>query len=170
MTQTTENDELFAQVQEIVDQAAAKLERRRRWQSRLEGLLPRFRTSSKGTFKLSDHPTLRGFGILLAITTLIWALQLERALSSLQLIMQIVFLVLLAWIAYSLWRSNRGRIALWPDRLRRGFYACLLIGIADLTLYSLGFLAVGGGLLLFLIVLAGCALGAWKIWKQAESI
>ena len=63
------------------------------------------------------NPTLRGFLVIAAIAGIIFALNLERTLVSLSLILRIVFFLAIAVVVYMFWRDRlRLEIATWSQR------------------------------------------------------
>ena len=80
--------------------------------------------------------TVRGFIIILAIATVVFVLNLEGALISLSLLLQIVFFLAIAVVAYMFWRDRmRHDIDTCSDRSRRVFYGSFALILADLAVY-----------------------------------
>src|SRR5205823_191803 len=74
--------------------------------------------------------------IILAIATVVFVLNLEGALISLSLLLQIVFFLAIAVVAYMFWRDRmRHDIDTWSDRSRRVFYGSFALILADLAVY-----------------------------------
>lgn len=117
---------------------------------------------------LSEHPTLRGFLIIGAIAAVIVALSLQPTLGVLFLIVQIAFLVAIAFFVYRFWRERRGDIALWPRRAYAAFYGAAILAVVSLVVYFV--LGAGGiGAVAFLVILALCGFSMWRVWRDQHT-
>jgi hypothetical protein len=88
--------------------------------------------------------------------------------SLLFLVLRIVFLVVLAGLALSIWRQNRGTFGLMPARSKAMLYGgvagiVLLVVTADLWAGSSPLAA-----LLFFAALAGCGYLSYRGWQESR--
>jgi amino acid transporter len=115
------------------------------------------------------NPTVRGFLIIAAIVVVIVALQLQATVAALFLIVQIVFLIAIAYFIYRAWRERRGEIATWPTRARVVFYGAALLLIVNMA--SRFFVSTGGGLnlIVFLAVLVCGGFAMWRVWRDQHA-
>ena len=114
---------------------------------------------------LSDHPTLRGFGIIAAIALVIVALSLQPTLAALSLLASIGFLLAIAFFVYLQWRDRREEISLWPGRSLFAFYGGALLIILSLVLY---FADPPSGLdaVAFLVILGLGGFSMFRVWRD----
>jgi predicted MFS family arabinose efflux permease len=115
---------------------------------------------------LSDHPTLRGFLIILAIVAVVVALSLESTLAAIGGLLRIAFFLAVAFFLFLVWRERRGDLEAWDDWSRRLFYAAI-----GLAVVAIG-MALGYGLpesrdaLALVLVLAACAFVVVRVWRR----
>jgi hypothetical protein len=117
-------------------------------------------------------PTARGWLIILAIAGLITALSLEPGLALLIILLQIAFLVAIAFALYRLWRQRRGEIEAWSTRARTVFYGAACLALVNVIAGFLPFLDwPSGGLeaLVFFGVLAACVFAMWRVWRDEHT-
>jgi len=114
------------------------------------------------------NPTLRGFLIITAIAAVVFVLQLEQTLVAISVLLQIAFLLAIAFFVYMVWRDNRHEISMWPARVQVTFYGAALLIVADIGAYwydrPSGLDAVA-----FLFVLAACAFALWRAWRDMRT-
>lgn len=84
------------------------------------------------------------------------------------LILRIGFLLALGWLAWTVWRQNRGTFRLMPMRSQLLLYGSVagivvLIVTADLWASSSPLAS-----LLFFAALAGCGYGAYRGWQESR--
>ena len=116
--------------------------------------------------------TARGFLIIVALAAAITALSLEPGLALLILVLQIAFLVAIAFALYRLWRNRRGDIEAWGARSRIVFYGAACLALVDVVAGFLPFLDwPDGGLeaLAFFAILAACAFSMWRVWRDEHT-
>ena len=114
---------------------------------------------------LSDHPTARGFLIIAVIALVVVVLSLESTLSAIGGLLRIAFFLAIAFFLFLVWRERRSDIETWSERGRRVFYAAVTLAVVDVgMLVGLG--PSGPDALAFLLVLAGCAYAAFRVWRD----
>jgi fucose 4-O-acetylase-like acetyltransferase len=106
--------------------------------------------------------TVRGFIVILAVVAVVFALQLERTLEALYVLLRIAFLLAIAFFVYLVWRERRHEIGAWSQRSRVVFYGSALLMAANVAL-RIAYPTNGGvDLLAFLAVFV---LGGWAMWR-----
>ena len=115
------------------------------------------------------NPTLRGFLIVIAITTVIVVLQLEATLSALYFIARIAFLLAIAFFIYMVWRERRSEIGVWPSRAQAVFYGAALLIVADIGVISF-YDESGLDAVAFVLVLAASGFAMWRTWKDQNTL
>ena len=113
-------------------------------------------------------PFVRNLGIVALLALVIVALNLETSLVTASILLQVAFVIALAFVAYMLWRDfGRREIALWPRRAQIVFYGAVAVLVVDLGWFMLGSL---GGLdaLAFFLVAGGCGYAAFRTWRDAH--
>jgi hypothetical protein len=84
-------------------------------------------------------------------------------------ILQILFLVAIAWLLYRFWRENRSTIAMLPRQRQ-----LILYGAAGLLVLALLALAVPGWnygalvSLIFFAIVGACLYALWTVWQDAR--
>ena len=111
-------------------------------------------------------PFVRGLLILAAIALVIVVLNLETSLTTAALLLRVVFVIVIALVAYALWRDfGRPEISLWPARAQWVFY-----GAIALLLVDIGWLFVaapsGFDALVFFVVAGACVFCAVWTWRE----
>ena len=114
---------------------------------------------------LSDHPTLRGFLIILAIVAVVVALSLESTLAAIGGLLRIAFFLAVAFFLFLVWRDRRSDIEAWSDRGRRVFYAAAILAVVDIGML-IGLSPSGPDALAFLLVLAACVYAGFRVWRN----
>jgi Na+/proline symporter len=115
--------------------------------------------------------TVRGFIIILAIAAIVFVLNLEGALVSLSLLLQIVFFLAIAVVLYMFWRDRmRHEIETWSDRSRRVFYGSFALVLVDLAVYFWpGRSTAGLDAFAFIVVLILCGYAMWRVWRSERT-
>jgi hypothetical protein len=115
--------------------------------------------------------TVRGFLVILVIAAIVFVLNLEGALVSLQLILSIVFFIAIAVVLYLFWRDRlRHEIETWSDRSRRVFYGSFLLIIADFAAYFWpGRTTAGLDAFAFIVVLILAGYAMWRVWRAERT-
>ena len=115
--------------------------------------------------------TVRGFIIILAIATVVFVLNLEGTLLSLSLLLQIVFFLAIAVVAYMFWRDRlRHEIDTWSDRSRRVFYGSFALVLVDLAVYFWpGRNTAGLDAFAFIVTLILAGYAMWRVWRSERS-
>ena len=115
--------------------------------------------------------TVRGFIIILAIATVVFVLNLEGALISLSLLLQIVFFLAIAVVLYMFWRDRmRHEVDTWSQRSRWVFYGSALLIILDFAAYFWpGRSTVGLDAFAFIVVLILGAYAMWRVWHAERT-
>ncbi len=114
------------------------------------------------------NPTLRGFLLIGLVALIIVIFQLEQTFLALSVLLQIAFLLAIAFFVYLVWRERRSEIGEWPTRPRAVFYGAALLIVADIGAY---WYDRPGGVdaLAFFLVLGFCALSMWRIWRDQHT-
>jgi len=118
------------------------------------------------------NPTIRGLAIVVLIAGVITALQLENILAALFIVVQIAFIVAIAWFLYRLWRERREEISMWSLRARVVFYGAAILALVNIGVAFAPPLAYpSGGLeaLGFFAVLAACVFAMWRVWRDEHT-
>jgi len=116
------------------------------------------------------NPTLRGFAIIVVVAAVVTALSLQPALGLLLLILQVLFLVAIAYAIYRAWRNRRGEIALWGRRAQVVFYGAAVLAIVDVVAAFLPSWPVGGfETLVFFCVLGIAGFAMWRVWHDEHT-
>jgi hypothetical protein len=112
----------------------------------------------------SDHPTLRGFLIIIGVALLVMALNLYVALFTVSAILQIAFFLAIAFFVFLMWRDRRDEISVWSTRERIIFYGSAILIVVALGSYFWrglpGYEALG-----FIGVLAGAGYAMFRVWR-----
>jgi hypothetical protein len=92
----------------------------------------------------------------------------SRVTDILFLILRIAFLVALGWLAWTVWRQNRGTFRLMPMRSQVMLYASV-IGIVVLVVTA-DLWAGGSALaaLVFFALLGACGYGLYRGWQESR--
>ena len=114
---------------------------------------------------LSDHPTLRGFLIILAIVVVVVALSLESTLAAIGGLLRIAFFLAVAFFLFLVWRDRRGDIETWSERGRRVFYAAAILAVVDIGML-IGLRPSGPDAFAFVVVLAACVYAGFRVWRD----
>jgi archaellum biogenesis protein FlaJ (TadC family) len=117
------------------------------------------------------NSTLRGFLIVLAIAIVVFVLNLEGAILSLTLIIQIVFFIAIAVVLYMFWRDRmRHEVDTWSERSRRVFYGSALLILLDLAVFFWpGNSLSGFAALSFVLVLVLCGYSMYRVWRSERT-
>jgi hypothetical protein len=113
------------------------------------------------------NPTLRGLLLVAFVAALIVVLQLEQTLVALSILLQVAFLLAIAFFVFLVWRERRSEIATWPTRARAAFYGAALVIVADVAAF---WLDRPGGLaaVAFLAVLVLCGIAMVRVWRDQQ--
>jgi hypothetical protein len=115
-------------------------------------------------------PSLRAFGILVLIAAVITALQLGTGLVVILIFLQVLFLLAIAYVLFTLWRRRREEISMWSLRSRLVFYGGAVLAIADVGLaFTPWFPNTGLETIVFLAALAGGIFAMWRVWRDEHS-
>ena len=118
---------------------------------------------------LADHPTLRGFLIIVGVALLVMVLNLYVALFTVAAIVRIAFFLAVAFFIFLMWRERRDEISVWSTREQVVFYGSALLIVAALALYfwhgwpsyeQLGFIGV--------VACSGFAM--WRVWRDRHHL
>lgn len=116
------------------------------------------------------HPTLRGFAIIFVIAGVITALQLQNALAALLVVVNIAFLLAIAYFLYRLWRERRSEIATWSRRSQAVLYGAALLAVVNIgAAFATSYPATGAEAVVFFAVLGACAFAIWRVWKDEHT-
>ena len=116
------------------------------------------------------NPTVRGLVIVLLIAGVITALQLDDMLAALFLVVQIAFLVAIAYFLFTLWRRNRSEISTWSARSQAVLYGAVALAIGNVVVaFVSSYPDTGLEALAFFAVLAACGFSIWRVWRDAHT-
>jgi hypothetical protein len=116
------------------------------------------------------NPTLRGFGIIVAIAAVITVLQLQVGLEVILLFLNILFLLAIAYVLFLVWRSRREEIAMWRRSSQVTFYAAAALGIANVVLWLLtDWPETSFQTLVFFCVLFASGFAMWRVWREEHT-
>jgi hypothetical protein len=118
------------------------------------------------------NPTVRGFAIVVLIAGVITALQLENILAALFVVVQIAFVVAIAWFLFRLWRERREEISMWSLRARVVFYGAAILALVNIGVAfapPLDYPSGGLEALGFFAVLAACVFSMWRVWRDEHT-
>jgi hypothetical protein len=119
---------------------------------------------------MNVNPTLRGFGIIVAIAAAITLLQLQVGLEVILLFLNILFLLALAYILFLVWRSRREEIAMWKRRSQVVFYAAAALAIVNIGLwFATSWPETGLQTLIFFFVLFAAGFAMWRVWREEHT-
>jgi len=114
------------------------------------------------------NPTLRGFLLIALVAAVIVVLQLEATLVALSILLQIAFVLAIAFFIYLVWRERRGEIETWPARARFAFYGAALLIVADIGAYWFE-RPSGPDALVFFLVLILAGFSMWRVWRDQHT-
>jgi hypothetical protein len=118
--------------------------------------------------RISD--TVRGLAIVVVVAAIITALQLDDIVAALFLVVQIAFILAIAWFLYRLWRERREEISTWSVRAKLVFYGGAVLALVDIGLaFALDYPANGLEALGFFFVLAACFFSMWRVWRDQHT-
>ncbi len=109
--------------------------------------------------------------MILVIVAVIFVLNLETTLSSLWLILRIVFFIAIAVAIYMFWRDRmRHDVETWSDRSRWVFYGSAALILVDLGAYFWpGRETAGLDAFSFVVVLILCGYAMWRTWRAEHT-
>lgn len=114
------------------------------------------------------NPTLRGFLVIAAISAGIVALGAYSALTQLSVLLQVLFVVVVAIFLYTTWRERRHEIELWPLRARVAFYGAAALILADIGAFWYQ-RPSGATALAFFLVLGVCGFAMFRVWRDQHT-
>ncbi len=110
-------------------------------------------------------PFVRNLLIIAAVAAAIVALNLETSLSTAQLLVRVAFFIVIAFVAYMLWRDfGRREISYWPARAQWVFYGAVGLLVVDIGWYFVAGLS-GLDALAFFVVAAACVWAGFWTWR-----
>jgi len=119
-------------------------------------------------FVADMNPTLRGFAVIAAISAGIVALGAYSALVQVSVLLQVLFVVVVAIFIYTTWRERRHEIEQWPLRSRIAFYCAAALILADIGAFWYQRPA-GTSALAFFLVLGVCGFTMFRIWRDQHT-
>lgn len=119
---------------------------------------------------MSVSPSLRAFGVLVLIAAVVTALQIGAGLEIILLFLQVLFLLAIAYVLFTLWRRRREEIAMWSLRSRLVFYGGAALAVTAVGLaFSPWFPNTGLETIVFLAALAGGLFAMWRVWRDEHT-
>lgn len=116
-----------------------------------------------------SNPTVRGLALVALVSLAIVLLSLEESVVTAGALLRIAFFLAIAFFLFLLWRERRADIETWSDRGRWVFYGS--IGLAVLAIGMLiGLGANGPEAVVFVVVLAACAYGVVRTWRDEQRV
>ncbi len=117
--------------------------------------------------------TLRGFLLIVAVAAAITATGQAGAvgLGIVFFVLRIVFITVIGFVLFRVWRRNREEISTWPLRSRFVLYGAGLVALVNVAAAFLWPAWPRGGLeaLVFFFVLAACAFAMWRVWQDQHT-
>jgi hypothetical protein len=114
------------------------------------------------------NPTARGFALIAVFSAAIVALQLESTLVAVSVVLQVLFLLAVAYFVFVVWRQNRHAISMWGRRARSAFYGAAALLVVDIAAYWFD-RPSGSDAVVFLLVLAIGAFAMWRVWRDQHT-
>jgi ABC-type xylose transport system permease subunit len=115
-------------------------------------------------------PTLRGFAVLVAIAAVVTLLQLGAGLVVVLIFVQALFIVVIAYVLFTLWRRRREEIAEWSLRSRLVFYGGAALTIAAIVLLFFPWVErTGLDTALALVALVAGVFAMWRVWRDEHT-
>lgn len=117
-------------------------------------------------------PTARGFAILILIAAVITAAGAQASLVWILRILGIVFLVVIIYVVFRLWRSRREEISMWPRRAQTVFYGAGIVALGNLAasfLPVLDYPETGLEIVVFFAVFVLCGFAIYRVWRDEHS-
>jgi hypothetical protein len=119
---------------------------------------------------MNVNPTLRGFGIIVAIAAAITLLQLQVGLEVILLFLNILFLLAIVYILFLVWRSRREEISMWKRSSQVVFYAAAALAIVNIVLwFATDWPETGFQTLIFFFVLFAAGFAMWRVWREEHT-
>jgi O-antigen/teichoic acid export membrane protein len=116
------------------------------------------------------NPTLRNLGLVVLAAAVVTALGLDDVLASLVIVVQIAFVVAIAYVLFTLWRQRREEIGTWPLRARSVFYGAVVLAIANVGLaFAFAYPSTGLEAVVFFVVLVACVFAMWRVWRDEHT-
>ena len=113
--------------------------------------------------------TIRNVAIILALAAVVDFLPGGgAAAASVMAALTLIFMAALAWFVYRLYREQQLTLSTLTDLQKAGLFGAVG-GIALLIVAYDEFSSWGGGLLLWIALIAGCIGGIFLIWRSATS-
>jgi hypothetical protein len=113
--------------------------------------------------------TLRNVAIILALAAVVDFLPGGgAAAASVMAALTLIFMAALAWFVYRLYREQQLTLSTLTDLQKAGLFGAVG-GIALLIVAYDQFSSWGGGVLLWIALIAGCIGGIFLIWRSATS-
>ena len=114
------------------------------------------------------NPTVRGFAIIAAISAGIVALGAYSVLVQVSVLLQVLFVIVVAIFLYTYWREHRHEIELWPLRVRVALYGSVGLILADIGAFWYR-RPSGASALAFFLVLAVCGFTLFRVWRDQHT-
>ena len=111
-----------------------------------------------------QNRTVRGFAIIVVIALVVVLLSLESVLATTGGLLQIGFLLGIAFFVFLVWRERRGDLEAWSEHNRRVFYGAIVLAVVDIGA-AIGLHPSGLDALAFFLVLAACVGAVVRVWR-----
>jgi len=113
---------------------------------------------------------VRNLLILAGIALAVVILDLQVAVLTVGLLLQIAFLIAIAVVAYFYWRDfARREIETWPQRPTWVFYGAVALLVVDIAWYSLAH-PHGRNALAFVLVAAASVYSGIRTWREQKKL
>jgi hypothetical protein len=112
-----------------------------------------------------ENRTVRGLAIVALIALAVVVLRLQSVVASIGALLQIAFLLAVAFFLFLVWRERRGDLEAWSERNRRVFYAAIALAVIDIGA-AIGLSPSGADVIGFVAVLAVCAYAVVRVWRE----
>jgi hypothetical protein len=116
--------------------------------------------------KLWDRipPFARGMGLITLAAIVVIVFSLEPVLATVGGLLQIAFLLAIAFFLFLVWRERRGDLEAWSEWNRRLFYAAIGLLVLDVGML-IGLAPSGRDALAFFLVLGACVWTLVRVWR-----
>ncbi len=117
-------------------------------------------------------PTARGFAILILIAAAITAAGAQATLERVLEILGIVFLIVILYVVFRLWRSRREEISMWSKRSQMVLYGAGIVAVGNVAaafVPVLDYPETGLEIVIFFAVFGLCGFAMYRVWKDEHS-
>ena len=117
-------------------------------------------------------PTARGFAILILVASVITAVGAQGRLVWILRILGVVFLVVIIYVVFRIWKSRREEISMWSRRAQTTFYGAAFVAIGNLAasfIPMIDYPDTGLEIVVFYVVFALCGFALYRVWRDQHT-